>query len=192
MPANQVIKVSLSKYNEIQLAYKATGIDSFEGPFPDFTGTAETIISTLQANIKAPIILLRLLSSEDHPDKSKDELVGIIQKLGHDRYDPLRKGDRYENIENKQIDFFALLLDLNSPDAPVIVKHALQSFFHFPQRENQDPIWVDLGIVYDPDQIDMVPHQYEGREGEIKTDGFAFRNPNNKPAAVLMLLNLTE
>ena len=192
MPSDKVIEISLSGYNKIRRTYDISGATSFNSTFPDFTQTAEKIITALQANINVPIILLRLLSSKDHPGKSKNELSSLIQKLGHDRYDPTRKGDRYENIENKQIDFFALLLDLNSTDAPVIVTHALQSFFHFPQRANQDPIWVDLGIVYDPHQIDMVPHQYEGREGEIKTDGFAFRDPNNKPAAILTLLNLTE
>ncbi|MBI2136108.1 hypothetical protein HYU06_03485 [Candidatus Woesearchaeota archaeon] len=53
-------------------------------------------------------VAIRCLGSQEHKGKSVNALIKIIMGLGHDRYDFSKKGDRYENVENKKIDFFAL------------------------------------------------------------------------------------
>jgi len=49
---------------------------------------------------------------------------------------------------------------------------------------------VDLGIVYDPAQLELVEHHHAGREAETRRDGFIFRDPTDSVTAVLAILRL--
>jgi hypothetical protein len=44
----------------------------------------------------------------------------------------------------------------------------------YPILQNKDPILVDQGLVYDPKEIEMISHHYQGR-AEEKVDGFKFK-----------------
>lgn len=77
-----------------------------EEPNHDIIG--EEVERLIEEQFLGRKIAIRAIGSMKHNGKSQDELVEIIRKLGYDRYDPNRVVDRYENIENKQIDFFAL------------------------------------------------------------------------------------
>ena len=114
----------------------------------------------------------RLLGSMEHPGKSVQDIIKIIKKLGYDRYAPKRIGDRYEKIEGKKIDFFALDFTVGNVKEEECVMHALESFYYYPIITREKPIRVDIGIVYDLNQLRIIEHQYKGREGEIKRDGF--------------------
>jgi hypothetical protein len=129
------------------------------------------------------------LGSEEHPDKSIDDLIEIIKKLGHDRYDPKRLGDRYENISNVDIDFFALEFEVGKKEEECI-KWALNSFYEWPLKNKSYPVRVDIGIVYDLSKLKIVEHRYLGREDEIKRDGFVFKYPENKPDAILGIIKI--
>jgi hypothetical protein len=52
------------------------------------------------------------------------------------------------------------------------------------------PVRIDIAIVYDTDQLEQIPHRYEGRN-DIKDDGFAFKNPEDKADAVLGVIKIT-
>lgn len=133
-------------------------------------------------------IAVRLLSSDEHKGKSRENMIRIIKKLGYDRYNPARKGDRYDNIDNKHIDLFAL--DFTVRKNKSYIAHALESFYFWPIKDGRGPIRVDIAIVYDRVQLKSVSHRYRGREDEIKRDGFVFKNPNNKPAAILGIIKI--
>jgi hypothetical protein len=44
--------------------------------------------------------------------------------------------------------------------------------------------------VYDASQLSIVPHRYEGR-ADTKRDGFGFKYPDAKPAALKAIIRLT-
>ena len=96
---------------------------------PDFDLLGSKVDRILRENYLGQKVVIRAISSEDHPGKSAEELVQIIQETGFDLYDSARKGDRYENIEGKDIDFFAmdladdsLIVDLSKPTAPFFIR----------------------------------------------------------------------
>lgn len=138
----------------------------------------------LERNIK---IAVRALSSQQHKKCSQDDLIKIIKKIGHDRYNPKRKGDRYENIENKKIDIFCLDWKLTSRSKRMW--QFIWSFYEFPKEKGKRPVKVDLFIVYDLNQLIRVKHQYKGRI-DIKDDGFIFKNPDRKPEAILGIIKV--
>jgi len=86
-----VIRVNLPNY----LVHPA----SAEIPDAILKSAGEEIAAELERNFAGKRVLLRLLSSSEHPGKTPKELIAVIRSLGHDRYDPSRKGDRYDNLE---------------------------------------------------------------------------------------------
>ncbi len=116
-----------------------------------------------------------------------EELINTIQKLGTDRYDPLKVGDRYENIMNKHIDLFAFRRKITSTTE--LFKDISWGFYHGAKAIHGKPVRIDLVIIYDASQLKAVMHQYEGRT-DIKRDGFVFKNPNNKKAALKAIIKI--
>jgi hypothetical protein len=160
----------------------------YEEEKPDFGPIAERIIGSLRKHFSGRRIALRMIGSMEHQGKSADDLIAIIKQLGHDRYDPHRKGDRYENIGNKKIDLFALELTVGKEDEEIDIKYALESFYYYPIADRNSPVRVDIAIVYDLEQLEVVEHQYEGR-ADIKRDGYVFKH-EDRPGAVLAMLKL--
>jgi len=130
-------------------------------------------------------VVLRTLSSHEHK-MSFAELIQKIEQLGYDRYDPERIGDRYSTIDGKHIDFFGRPCVVSSNKTlslPLLEGfHIYGARFHgrpFAQRN----IW----LVYDRLALKSVMHMDENG-GRVKRDGYVFKNPENKPKALLGIL----
>ncbi|TAH32892.1 hypothetical protein EYC59_05710 [Candidatus Saccharibacteria bacterium] len=74
---------------------------------PDFMAVGKKVDDVLRQHFMGQTVVVRGVSSSAHPNLSVDELIETIQRLGTDRYDPERAGDRYENVAGKHIDIFA-------------------------------------------------------------------------------------
>ena len=160
---------------------------------PDFIASSLPIVEFLRNNHMHQKIGLRFLSSMAHPKKTVDELIEIIRQLGHDRYDPKRKGNQYNNLENKSIEIFALTIQVGKnfgEDGEEQIKHALQSFYMYPFSQGRRPLKIDLGIVYDMNALEPIPHHYIGREDEVKKDGFRFKDKDKRTEAVIEILKI--
>jgi len=155
---------------------------------PDFKKIGSKIDNCLKKHFLGKEVVIRVLGSEEHKDKSLDELIKIIKKIGHDRYDSNRKGDRYENIENKRIDFFAIDFKIKNNNS--YFEHFIEPFYYWPLYNRGKPIRVDIAIIYDPKKLVQVEHRYEGRENELKKDGFVFKNPENKADSILGIIKI--
>ncbi len=154
---------------------------------PDDQAIGEVVDAELRKIFPGKQVLVRAIASSEHPDKSVDELVAIIAQTGTDRYDPSRAGDRYENIDNKHIDLFAFRADLSTEDA--VFHQAVWGFYHSSKAIHGYPMRIDIVTVYDATKMNQVTHQYMGRE-DIKDDGFSFKDPDNKPDALLGIIKL--
>lgn len=155
---------------------------------PDFEKIGAKIDKCLKKHFIGKEVVIRALGSQEHKGKSADELIKIIKKIGHDRYNPARKGDRYENLDNAHIDFFALDFAINNKD--VYFKHFLEPFYFWPITDRGEPIRIDIAIVYDFSKLFKVPHRYKGRENELKEDGFVFKCAGNKADAILGIIKI--
>jgi hypothetical protein len=155
---------------------------------PDFDKISAKIDKCLKMHFLGKKVAIRVLGSEEHKGKSMDELIKIIIKSGHDRYDPGRKGDKYDNLDNKQIDFFALDYTIKKDEN--YFKQFIELFYFWPIVDRNKPIRIDIAIIYELSKLKRVEHRYKGRESELKKDGFVFKNPKNKPDAILGIIKI--
>ena len=168
--------------------WKITVPQSYVDNMPDFKSFGKKVDDVLKKHFMDRRVVLRTLSSDEHPGKSVDDIIAIIMRLGHDRYDPGRKGDRYENREGKRIDIFGW--DLTITKDGEYFANFMEPFYFWPLSQQLDPQRLDIMIVYDPDHLEMVEHTYEGRENEVKRDGFVFNYPDSKPASILAIIKI--
>lgn len=154
---------------------------------PDIVGIGKILDKALKENFTGKPVLIRGIASSEHPGKTVDELIAIIKRSGTDRYDPKRVGDRYENIDGKHIDLFAFSANVSSTTQ--IMHNMIYGFYHSAIGIHGRPMKIDIITIYDANQMSQVFHQYEGRN-DIKDDGFAFKDPANKLAALLGVIKI--
>lgn len=180
------------------MTYSLKNTPVFTVHLPEYTVDAEPehgvvgkiVDDEIKKHFLGQSILLRGLASVEHPGKSIDELIEIIKRDGTDRYDPNRIGDRYENVENKHIDLFALKFDVTKDSE--MFSQLTWPFYHWGIKDRGFPLRCDVLIIYDPAQLRQVEFTYAGREHEgARDDGFVFRNQNNKPTAIKAIFKIT-
>jgi hypothetical protein len=154
---------------------------------PDFKAIGRKIDRSIKQHFLGQKLVIRCLGSQDHPDKTTDELITIIQKIGTDRYDPNREGDRYENMDNKSIDIFAL--DFKITEKGHYLEHFIEPFYFWPKENGHEPIKLDIILLYDRSKFKKVFHKYEGRD-DVKKDGFVFKEPNTKIDALKTIIKV--
>ena len=154
---------------------------------PDWFSIGAKIDKTIKKYFLGKKVAIRCLSSKEHNGMAIDDLIKIIKKLGTDRHNPKRKGERYENIENKKIDFFALDFRIKKDSA--IIENFIEPFYTWPIKFGGKPIRINVILIYDLSKLKRVYHQYKGRN-DIKKDGFVFKNPENKRKALLGIIKI--
>lgn len=154
---------------------------------PDHEALGKIVDEEIKKNFMGQSILVRGIASLEHPDKTTDELIEIIRETGTDRYDPDRKGDRYENIDNKHIDLFAFPHIVNKQSS--IFADVVYGFYHSAIGVHGKPQRIDILTIYDANEMTKVVHQYEGRD-DIKEDGYVFKDTKNKADALLGIIKI--
>lgn len=154
---------------------------------PDYKSIGKLIDDELKKHFMGKKILLRGIGSQQHPNKTADEVIEIIKRTGTDRYDPERIGDRYDNIENKPIDLFAFSATV-TPELE-LAWQVIYGFYHSAIAVHGSPTRIDILTIYDASQMTEVVHQYEGRD-DIKRDGFVFNSPSSKLNALLGIIKI--
>lgn len=156
---------------------------------PDHISIGKIVDEKIREKYFGKHIVIRCLGSGAHEGKSVDELIEIITKLGHDRYDPNRIGDRYENLENKKIEIFGF--DFLVEEKTEMFSQFTYGFYHFGAKKNGVPIPLDIILIYDFEKLEQVFFTYEGRENEgQRSDGWIFKFPEQKPEALLGIFKL--
>lgn len=150
-------------------------------------GIGSKIDKVLKKHFLGKYVVIRCVGSQEHKGKTVDDIIKIIKKIGTDRYDPNRKGDRYENIEGKHIDFFGL--DFKIKKDSVIMEQFVEPFYFWPLIDRGKPVKIDIVILYDVTKITEVVHHYEGRENETKSDGYVFKE-DDKANSILGIINI--
>ncbi|MEQ7124932.1 hypothetical protein ABN034_10455 [Actinopolymorpha sp. B11F2] len=141
----------------------------------------------IQRHFMGRTVVARALCSRDHPGKTVDEMIEIIKQHGTDRYDPNRKGFRYDNLQNKHIDLFAFRRKVTQRMR--LFWGLSWGFYHGPVSIGNKPVRIDILIIYDATRLKAVLHQYEGRTDK-KRDGFVFRDPARKQEALLGIVKI--
>jgi hypothetical protein len=154
---------------------------------PDHKAIGKIVDDVIKQHFANQTIVVRGLSSKEHPDKTLDQLIETIQQLGTDRYDPQKTGDRYGNIKGKHIDLFAFRRKVTP--RMKLFQDISWGFYHGAKAIHGKPVRIDLLTIFDASQLKAMVHQYEGRD-DIKRDGFVFRQPENKTDALLGIIKV--
>ncbi len=154
---------------------------------PDHTAIGKIVDAEIKKAFIGQVVVVRGIGSQEHSGKSIDELIDAIKRGGIDRYDPTRKGDRYENVENKHIDLFGFRRKV-TPRLQLF-KDVSWGFYHGAIAIHGKPTRIDMLIIYDASKLKAVVHQYEGRT-DAKRDGFVFKDSVHKPEALLGIIKV--
>lgn len=157
------------------------------GKAPDHEAVGAKLDKLLKRHFMGKRVVIRCIGSQDHPKLSLDELTDIIMKTGTDKYDPARMGVGYKEFVRKgiKVDFYGEDVEITK-DAQVM-SQALWEMHHSAIGDRGYGVHVDLVLVYDYSQLDMVMNLYEHHP---TSDGFVFKDPDNKRAALLGVIKI--
>lgn len=155
---------------------------------PDHVALGKIVDAELKSNFMGKTVVARGIGSSEHPGKTVDELVEVIQRDGTDRYDLGRKGDRYENIQGKHIDLFGFRRKITP--RMQLFKDIIYGFYQSAIGIHGKPTRIDILIIYNASKLKAVVHQYEGRTDK-KRNGFVFKDPTKKAGALLGIVKIT-
>ncbi|HSW74894.1 MAG TPA: hypothetical protein VLG16_03420 [Candidatus Saccharimonadales bacterium] len=156
---------------------------------PDFLKVGKKFDRWLEENFTNEDIVLRCLGVQDHPGKTLDQLADSILKTGTDKYDLNRTGQGY-NVgaeQGKHIDFFGTPIKVRK-GTNIFASELLSDFHDGALGDRGYAIRIDLVIVYDASKLVNVEHLY-GKDIQ-ESDGFVFRDPENKKDALLAVLKI--
>ena len=157
---------------------------------PDHVRVGKKVDDYIKQHFLGQHVAIRCLGSSEHAGKAVDEIIAIIIEIGSDRYDPKRQGDRYQNSEGKQIDFFAF--DYTVAHDSKIFHIFTWPFYHWRREQTGKPVRIDVIIIYNPAKLKQVTFTYAGRESEgERSDGWVFTDQDNKPEAILGIIKMT-
>lgn len=155
---------------------------------PKYRVVGKVVDDAIRRYFPSETLVVRAIGSQEHPGKTVDELIEVIQKLGTDRYDPARKGDRYDTVGGKRIDFFAFRRKMTPTTE--LFKDIAYGFYRSAIGIHGRPTRIDILIVYDAAQLKAVLHRYEGR-ADFKRDGFVFKDPSSRTTAIRAIIKIT-
>ncbi len=154
---------------------------------PNHLAVGKAVDDLLRQYFLGQKVVVRGLSSQEHPSMNAGQLIEIIKRQGTDRYDMTRTGDRYENVDGKHIDLFAFRRIVS--ERMQLFRYMSWGFYHGSIAIHGAPTRLDILIVYDALKLKAVQHRYEGRE-DNKRDGFVFKDPAHKSDALFAVIHL--
>lgn len=157
---------------------------------PDHEAIGRKVDEFIKQHFLGQHVAIRCLGSCEHPGKTVDDVIEIIKQTGTDRYDSKRQGDRYENNEDRRIDFFAFDYEITKDSE--IFHIFTWPFYHWCIERSGKPVRIDIVTFYDPKKLEQVHFTYKGRENEgERSDGWVFKDQANKTDAVLGIVKIT-
>lgn len=177
----KVIEISIPEYT----------IDSQ----PDHKSVGAKIDETIADNFEGTF-LLRALSIIDHPQYTLDEFADIILKTGTDKYDPNRKGVAHEEFEPYRPDIQAGEIVIK--DGKIVGESFSEDIRRFYENVLLDRgyrLRVDLIVLYDPEQLvqaEKIDHTKPSTEPHLEQYLWRFKDPDNKPRALVGIIKILK
>lgn len=159
------------------------------GQEPDHKRVAKVLDDVLKHHFMGKEVVIRCIGSQDHDGLSLDELTETVVKSGTDKYDAQRVGIGYEEFNRKgiRVDFYGE--EVKITDDLNFMSQQIWEMHHSAIGDRGYGVHVDLVLVYDKAQLDMVINLYEFH---TTSDGYVFKNPDDKAAALLGVIKVTS
>jgi hypothetical protein len=160
---------------------------------PDYR-LGEHVDDVVRAHFDLNRVVIRAISSSDHPQFSLDQLADVILEKGTDKYDPNRKGVAYEEFEPYRPDFHGGPFGTDDETASFfggVMKH----FYEDAPTDRGYPLRIDLLLIYDRDQLvpaEKVDPEKPRVRPRLESFLFRFKDPKKKPEALLGLVKISS
>lgn len=157
------------------------------GKEPDHRVVGNKLDTLLKKHFMGRKVVIRCIGSQDHPGISLNKLTNVVAKTGTDKYDSARIGFGYEEFKRKgiKVDFYAEPLEITK--ATTFMPQQIWEMHHSAIGDRGFGVHVDLVLIYDADQVEMVTNLYGSHS---TSDGYVFKNPTNKQAALLGIIKI--
>lgn len=154
---------------------------------PDHEVVGEKLDELLKQHFMGKKVVIRCIGSQDHPDLNLDELTDTVLKTGTDKYDAGRMGVGYEEFVGKgiKVDFYGEPIEINKETN--FMSQQIWEMYHSAIGDRGFGVHVDLVLVYDAERLDMVMNLYDFHP---TSDGYVFKDPTNKQAALLGVIKV--
>jgi hypothetical protein len=160
---------------------------------PDYRTLGAKIDKVVEDNFNGKDVAIRALSLTDHPELTLDSFTDIIIKTGTDKYDPNRKGVAYEEFSayNADLQAYACRVGKDPIDGADLIK----KFYENVLLDRGYRLRIDLLIIYDLHQLvraEKVDLSKPGVHPRLEPYLFRFKDPDNKPQALLGIIKILK
>ncbi|HUB93579.1 MAG TPA: hypothetical protein VMB52_03695 [Verrucomicrobiae bacterium] len=158
------------------------------GKVPAYETIGPKLDELLKRHFIGKKVVIRCIGSQDHPDMHLDTLTDVVMTTGTDKYDSSRTGFGYGAFVGKgtNIDFYGEDITIASDTA--IMSRTLHEMYYSAIGDRGYAVHVDLVLIYNYRKLDMVMNLYDHHE---TSDGFVFKDPDHKQAALLGVIKIT-
>jgi GNAT superfamily N-acetyltransferase len=168
---------------------------------PNYESIGKKVDKLIEANFGDGKYILRAIGSQDHQEKTLDELAEIIVKTGTDKYDPNRKAVCHDEFSGYDYDIQAGILEISNGKIVIPNDYKYKSEFadiiwHFFEHTIFDrgfSVRIDLLLIYDITKLKLAekfsPDSLDVREG-LESYLYKFIDQENKNDALLGIVKI--
>jgi hypothetical protein len=168
---------------------------------PDYIRIGKIVDEVIEQNFNDRRYIYRVLSTDDHPGKTLDDLVSIIEKLGTDKYDPARKSVCHEQFSvydyDIQVGSFEIresrIVIESTDNYPTLFGDTIYDFYENALQDRGHPVRIDLLILYDINKLEPAKLKNQGSdriEHRLAKYLYRFKDRENKRNALLGIVKI--
>ncbi|MCL4390358.1 MAG: hypothetical protein M1484_05200 [Patescibacteria group bacterium] len=158
---------------------------------PDYSLGAR-VDQVLKDKFDVSRILVRAISSSDHPNYTRDELVNVILQNGTDKYDPNRKGVAHEEFAPYHADIQAGPFGVDEKTGSMF-GGIMRNFYENAPIDRGYSLRIDILIIYDKDQFvpaEKIEADKPSVDPRFEKFLFRFKDPEHKVKALLDVVKI--
>jgi hypothetical protein len=168
---------------------------------PDYLRIGKIVDTAIEENFSDGRYIYRALSSDDHPHKTRDELVSIIIELGTDKYDPSRKSVCHEQYSVYDYDIQAGSFEIKNAkivieptdNYPTLFGDTIYDFYENAPYDRGYPVRIDLLTLYDVSKLEPAKLKNPdslGVDPRLSKYLYRFKDRDNKQEALLGIVKI--
>ncbi len=181
------------KFIEVSLPQYALEIE------PKYDELGLIVDQKINENFHDGNYIIRAISSKDHPQITRDELIDKIYKLGTDKYDPTIKGIAHEEFKNYDYDIQATKIDIHKgkiiheedAECTTFFGQIIYDFYLHAPFDRGHPVRIDLLLIYKAEDLVQAPkitNEPDNFKSGLKQYLFKFRDKNSKKESLEALI----
>lgn len=154
---------------------------------PDFKQAGTKLDDLIRKLFYEKEVLIRCISSGNHPGKTVNDLLSIIQQTGTDKYDPKYESfwEEWDVYQQRKFDLFASRKVIDEKFS--FAEETLELFYEGALADRGYRVMIDIIMIYDIHKFEMIPIYFS--ETEIE-ETWKFKEQHRKEEALLGIIEI--